>query len=1152
MSPETGQPGQLFQFIDPRQKRIYRQLRELVGAGPAEFFRDACRLMEAPDQLQTTSHVVGHLLREIESALRDVLETVAQREDRLQKIKDSGDNHKAEIRGILRGLEIPENDAIAQGWLRLPGKENSYGLHKRAHRDALAFPRPVDHAFRQFWDDIQGIFDIVLERFQARYLGVFRLLDELLTKATPDSSAVEKLKNTVPNNYVAHSYFFDRLEHPGWLEPLRAADFFSRLPSPEVDEETRSIRYSRWPQSGYLARMASRAPEEVLQIMLLLPETDNVWIHHDLAKAAAAMPPEFAAQWCARETAWIEKQDGLFQLQAETLGERVIPLLFQGRMIDTGLKLLKSLLDVLPESRTQEQQTGPGHNIRRHARRIRFSAWQYRRIRDRILNALPPSAREAALLLFCDLLEKAITLARQSLAEEAGLRREDYSYIWFPDLEVDRQSDDPENLLVLAVRTIAHAIASSNQMAIPDLIEQLRQHKYEVFDRLAVDVLCSYPDESLIKKVLTDRHLFEARGVRREYDLLIQSWFGKLPDEDQQTILSWIDIGPDLQAFKEWHQAVEGHEPTDEDIARHKKLWQRDRLAPFHEALPTDWKRRYQEITGEVGELRSTITENERTEIWVGPTSPKTADDLRSMGVDEIVAYLQGWEPAHEPMSPSREGVGRQLTQTVSKEPLRFAAGAMKFQGLDPTYVRALLQGFREALSHTAGMAWSEVLQLCLWVVQQPITIPGRTADKWGDDPDWGWTRKTIAGLLGVGFREGPSMIPLEHRELAWEILAVLTDDPDPTPEDEVTDEGSSPIQGEKKRIDPAHIAINSTRGEAMQTVVEYGLWVRRHLEKQPDGPPMASRGFLGMPEVQRVLEAHLDSRKDPSLAVRSVYGRLFPSLVFLDPRWTNDHIIAIFPHEESLRRYRDAAWDTFLVFCQVSPVVFKILKEEYALAVEQLGIKSTTSLGDQSLNNLAEHLMVFYWLGELDSNDTDGLLARFYARASASLRGHALEFVGRSVQRTPNDLDLTIAARLQALWERRLSKARSPETVEDHAAELEAFGWWFVSGKFEDMWAVRQLLDALAIVPKTSPDHLVIERLVSLAQSMPLEAVQCLGFMVEGDKDGWKIMGWQEDARKIIAVGLSSRSSQARRAAVDLVNRLAARGFTDYRDLLA
>lgn len=1098
--------------------------------------------MADPVSLGTTSHLVSHLLREIESALRDVLETVSDREKRLQKSKQDGDNHNDEISAILRGLQIPETDPVAQAWLRLPGAGNSYGLFARAHRNALASPRPVDDAFRQFWNEIQGIFDVTLEKFETRYLGVNQLLDQLLAKPVPAQGDVDKLKNNVPNNLVAHGYFFDRLTSSSWLDLLQTNGLFSHPPAPEVDNEQGTIGYSAWPQSRYLARMAPQAPEKVLGIMLAVHPTDNIRVYEDFASAAAAMPAELAAKWSEREAVRVNKPEGLFGLLPEKLSALMNHLL-QGEQVTAALGLARSLLEILPDPRAGKQEENKDEYSLPPEPRARFSAWEYRRILERMIPLLPPAARVLAFDLFCDLLEKALTLSKNSSEEEA--KAEDYSYIWQPHLEDKPQGDHLKNILVPVVREVVHAIADQDPTQVPALVEKLEKRPYEVFHRIALDFLRRHPDTALIAARLTNRRLFDAHGTRHEYELLALELFGKLQVEDQQKILKWIEAGPDDdEAYKRHHKEWSGREPSPEEIAQHKKRWQRDHLAPLRKFLSSDWKQRYEELIGEVGKPERDVTMNSRVEVWRGPTSPMTAADFQSMSVQEIVTYLSSWEPTGEPMSPSRQGLGRELTETVHKAPIRFAPEVAKFKGLDPTYVRSLLEGIRQGISETKDLPWSEILSLCHWVVNQPIVIEGRQVDKWNDDPDWGWTRKTIAGLLGASLEEGSSMIPFDLRGQVWSILEILTNDPDPSPDDEAT-------RGEP--LDPSHVAINSTRGEAMQVVVRYALWVRRCLEKLPDGAQKIARGFEEMPEVRQMLEVHLDLAQDPSLAIRSVYGRWLPSLTYLDAGWTKNHVQAIFPHEEILRRYRDAAWDTYVVFCHPYSIVFDVLQEEYRNSIEQLGTPGTTRLASDSTTatQLVQHLMVLYWNGKLPLEDETGLLARFFEKGTDALRGEAFEFLGRSLGRPDEPLPEEISVRLKKLLEKRLATITASGTPINHTAELAAFGWWFISQKFDDAWAMSQLLAALVLVLKAEPDYHVVERLVALTETMPHEAVKCLTLMVQGDKEGWEIGSWRDDSRKILAIAIASGNSAARQAAIALVNRLAARGMPDYKDLL-
>jgi hypothetical protein len=108
------EPSKPIIFADQRQRRIYEKLSHLVGPGPSAFFKDACYLMNNPNTLENTSHFVAHCMREIESALRDVLRPIQEFSNSNLNSIDFSDRHKMEIQQILRSLEIPENDETAK------------------------------------------------------------------------------------------------------------------------------------------------------------------------------------------------------------------------------------------------------------------------------------------------------------------------------------------------------------------------------------------------------------------------------------------------------------------------------------------------------------------------------------------------------------------------------------------------------------------------------------------------------------------------------------------------------------------------------------------------------------------------------------------------------------------------------------------------------------------------------------------------------------------------------------------------------------------------------------------------------------------------------------------------------------------------------
>ena len=939
--------------------------------------------------------------------------------------------------------------------------------------------------------------------------------------------------------YAEHyRYFFDRLENPEWLEPLWDKGFFKHPPQPVWDEGEGTIRFPPWPEARYLARMAKHKPELVAKIIRDMDDTENASVQSDLVDAALVMPPEISATLVEKVLKWAEAP---CLLLPEKLGA-LMSHWAKGGKIREALRLASVLLDVLPDERSAT--VGEGLYSLPPEPKARFDVWDYKQILKEYYPGLVRAAPFPALELLCNLLDKAI---RFSLRQGKGQKGEDFSYIWRPAIEDHPQNIDSDikDVLVTGIRDAAEIVIKLGWVPLEGIVTFLEGRQWKVFRRIALHLLRIFREQAkeLIVARLTDRALFEDVGVRHEYILLLRKCFSALSPGDQQVILNWIEEGPDIERFRERWQRGRDMTPSEEEISHYREIWQRDRLAWIGpENLPEEWRDRYQTLVQQYGEPEHLEFPAYMEFGWVGPASPKSAEELKLMSVEEIVTFLRTWQPPENMFrEPSPEGLGRVLASVVAEDPRRFAEQAESFRGLDPTYVRSLFYGLREALEkHKETFDWVQVLQLCRWVVTQPRDIPGRKVHDFEADPDWGWTRKAIADLLAAGFKGDAGEIPIGHREEVWAILRQLTEDPDPTPEDELRYGGSN--------MDPAALSINTTRGAAMHAVIRYALWVRRYLEKQTNAHERLAQGFKEMPEVREVLEAHLDPAHDPSLAIRAVYGQWFPWLVLLDEQWAREHATQIFPLNEEEETYFDAAWNTYVVFNRPYDNVLDLLREQYGHAVKRIGhLKGDTHWPADPDKRLAEHLMAFHWRGKLPLDDP--LLAAFWEKAPDTLRGHALEFVGHALKQTEEEIPEKIIKRLKNLWESRLEQARKSPSPSEFAKELAAFGWWFVSTKFDVDWALDQLIASLQIAGKTEPVHMVLEQLAKTAETHPLKSVECLKMIVEADAEGWELYASRDYIRQILQLALEAPN--ARQEAERVIHYLGSRGFLGYKDLL-
>lgn len=319
---------QPYSFQDQRQKRIHRRLM-LIGEGPAAFFTDACKLIDSPYEYLTTSHLFGHAMREVEGAVLNVL---------APPIEDGNDGHRRKIRGTLQILEIPDDGPVTKLWLSLTGDKS---LHSLAHRNSQLAPRPVDDKILELWDALQAILDHVLERFEHSYLHYHTVIDELIKLEHPFRADARRLKVNAPNNLVSYGYFFDNITSTEWLAPLSAEGLFGQ--PVRLEQQGDGISFIQWPQSRFLARVASEAPEAVADIILEIPNTDNISILMDFADAACAMPPGQAVRLFGQAKVWASGPHAALSLLPERMG-RLIVHLAEGGYPTESLGLAKVVL----------------------------------------------------------------------------------------------------------------------------------------------------------------------------------------------------------------------------------------------------------------------------------------------------------------------------------------------------------------------------------------------------------------------------------------------------------------------------------------------------------------------------------------------------------------------------------------------------------------------------------------------------------------------------------------------------------------------------------------------------------------------------------------------------------------------------------------
>lgn len=942
----------------------------------------------------------------------------------------------------------------------------------------------------------------------------------------PKQEVVNRALEEIGKGYAQYQYFFDQVSSPAWLEPLSRAGFFKEPLKPQ--QEGNYVRFAIWPESRYLVRMSqiAEAQEQVLKITLDIPDSENSRVHDDIADVALSLPPALAAKLVPQLSRYTESPIKL--LLAEKISN-LIPHLARGGQGNAALQLAGAALSLAPDPKSRRTTAEP---------QPRFRDWYYARIIHKSLPALVEANGLGTVDLFCRLLDDA---ARFSLKEDET-ENEDYFYVRQPAIELGTGRDDVPSVLLCTTRDAAVKVISADPAKFDAVMQIFHRHKWASFRRLELHisrVFLKLKQGLLVaESVFWSPEILDSPSLRHEAVLLLKESFSQLGKATQQNILDWMDAEPPEEPIRRFLEFA-NQSVTDEKVAQIKKVRRRDRFAILEGQLPESYQHKYEALIAEVGPP-SPERLPMRGFSQIGSQSPKSSTELATMTVADVLGFLVSWKPSTDIFAPTADGLAGALTSTIAQRPADFIAVASQFKTLDPTYARAFFAGMTSALKNGVKLDWESVLELATWVVTQPRAIPGRKGGLLVADPDWGWTRDSIIDLLNAAFEVGEERLPYEHRSLTWTALAPLTNDPFPSVESE---------QGE--RFDPSFLSINCTRGRALFAVMDYARWVRdcENARKSPEAPPVN----LGvMPEVREILDQHLDISQEPTLTIRSVYGQALSFLANLDWDWFRANVGRIFPLRQEDSAYFKAAWESFVVFNQPYDTLLREVEPAYRKAIADINVPTTLRSPESPVDRLADHLMAYYWRGNLTFEGEDKLLENFYAHASDSVRGHAMWFIGRSVAGWVDTAPQEVFERLRSLMERRLHVVEQSGSPAPFAKELVGFGWWFTADKFGDAWSLGMLLKVLRLTKEIEGGMDVVKLLAELAAQYPLECVACLDLMIQGDRDNWVLVGVEVEARKTIKAALDSGQHDTVVAARRLVELLIARGQYGFRSLLS
>jgi len=961
---------------------------------------------------------------------------------------------------------------------------------------------------------------------------------------TPSDATIDAVLVRLSEPQLRRS-FFSKLENPNWVTPLAEREAF---PKPTVTDEAEGDRvHSLWPEGDYLVRMAGLVPNEVFSVLVGIADTQNYFAQAAVIQACGKLPPALAVKLADYVAKYLDTPKNFHN--PVDLNPVDLASAMRNVLKFDDWKAVAGLVNAIYSPRktgTDEGPPGP---------RARIGAgiedYWYGKTLPEVAAVMTERHQKKGVRTLVAWLEQWQVLTER-FNKETGW---DFSNVWRPSIAHHSRSHGFEDLgdalVDAALDSIVHLCENTG---VTNGLGPLLKNPQPLLQRIGMEAAANVAanlaegDEltellGIAQKWIEDPKYFHST-YRVEYSHLLDALAVTLtePEVDRWVeMVKQYDFLPDERIIGFLKQDdPESSEVSPDQVSAYRNRRRRDILASLRsDQLPEEIVVYRDELVQKHGEANHVkFASCSVSSDWLEPTSPLSSEELAGMGLPDLIGYLSTWEPPPDGVfGPTVEGLGRQLAERVKGNPRVFAAEARAFVGLEPTYVHSLISGLDQALrDECIDIDWDAVLGVCEYVVRQPRGSEGAA--------DFLWMRSAVASLMATAVSNQAFVTEFGNRIL--EVLAILTDDPQPTPEYEETHGGTN--------MDPLTLSLNTIRSVAVRGVVRLFL----------------TNCDLAQP-VERIherslelLDQHVGTDADPSLAVQAVFGEHLGRLISKAPtEWLGERIVRSLGSPTTVLSTTatpgaDTVWSVMLATYHPKSWIVESMSKYLSQRIDAVGSERSEVVGWIQERNpaqlLGDWLVILFVQGAIDgpSND-DGFLSRFFHNADPELCAQVLEQLGWALGRSegvpPEPL-----TRAKELWSWRALTAQSDKT---RAPELSGFAVWIRTGHFPDDWWMSELLRAVDITKlrlhlglgEALADATVAGRVPQALKIAKALLTDSSGF---GSYESYESYDLMEHLPTILAYALRHDDDDVRSSASSLMDALGRKGHLALADQVA
>ena len=1015
-----------------------------------------------------------------------------------------------------------------------------------------------------------------------RYLQVFeQIIIDLLAPITAEDQrkikAILKLDHSnrsktdektmlslIRRRGANYAFFFENATDASWLPILKRKDFFKKPIGIEKIEGGDISTPFWWPMQ-YLKNVSTKAPQEVIEVIQGLPETDNPKVYRSIIDIALILSVTYSIKLKSK----IHESLECLNITTYLISHNYLKLLIywiKENQIESALELLKTLLKLKPDSEAQEKEKYRKKILKEKEPegdilipelepKSNFNQWDYSEILDKGIERLAEIKPYEVACILIKLINQAISFTYKDEIKNGR----DYSYIWCQKLNI-ASSDSPtqKEHLILTLTSVCKKVYEKTPDLIENLDNLLRKPNRNVFQRIRQHLYSLYPNEQtktwICEEILNykDYHQFK-------YDYELQKMithsvkcFGKnlLSQDELIKIFDKILIGPSKENFKKQCER-NSKEFTENDFKKRQVFFHRLQLRAFEPVLFGKYLKIFKELETQSTEPISNENYLPFRSYFgkVSSHSPKSSKDLAKFTDEELLDYINKWEDESKCFDNNEfvevsikglvEAFGTVFKEYINKDSKRLNFWVKNCHRIQRAiYIKAMLEGRQIKLGTKDYVNQiNQWFDFCEWVLSHNDQRQERNLydDELKENPSWQSSRRSVADFV-TGCISTMSKININKEQIIRRILEILKilctqfdkrlDQSQPTislweiDQDEIL----------KNPNDYLQEAVNSTRSRALEQLIQLGYYLRKEKKK-------TSLEILSFLE-----ERFRTNAKYPfTLQEYAILGFCYGGIYNIDKEWAIKQKSIIFPQVEWQKFL--VAFGNFLSGHSPHTEFLRIFQNDFIFTLNNLNQFKKQKTNDRDLIDvLGQHLWLYYLGGKYPLKNS--LLEKFYEKADKKHWKKLFELIGRQLKDHSNEFDKNMKKRAIEFFDWRL-KAQEP-------TELQEFSLWLEAKCLDAKWRLDQYSKILDTCQKQESIDIwwPIKTLHTMLTNHTKQVMVCFEkltcHILSGELWGIPV----EDTKAILEVGLKNKDEEIFSNAKQALDHLLKAGCFEFLDM--